>query len=192
MSVNWKPLIPQNHLLERVKVMSRGVQAYIDESKVPVVVAIVTQGGIPFGIDLTKLLKPESFHWAIIGTGSYGAGEDGGKVNLQFNRCGDVSGKRVIIVDDIADRRATLKYLGDYFIGPEQALEVRYCVLLNKPSRKQCDVSLHWVGFEIPNVFVAGYGLDGGQGLSFTRNFPDVCYKEGTLPIGSKPYWLPE
>lgn len=192
MSTIWKELIPSGLLDERIKVLARGVQSYIDDSRTPVVLAIVTQGGTRIGMELVKLLKPETYHWGLIGTGSYGSHETGGSVNLQFNRLGPIAGKRVVIVDDIGDRRATLKYLQDYFLGPEKAVEVRNCVLLNKPSRQECNVPLHWVGFNIPNTFVAGFGLDGGEGFSFTRNYPEIRYKDGSLDLSQPKYWLPD
>lgn len=192
MSSVWKVLIPSNVIKERIKVMAADIQGHINSSKAPVVLAIVTQGGVRFGMELVNLLDPETYHWGLIGTSSYGGNEHGSKVNLLFSRLGDVAGKEVIIVDDIGDRRKTLLYVQQLLLGPEEAAAVHTAVLLNKPSRKEHDVPLDWIGFNIQDTFVSGYGLDGGEGYSFTRNYPEIRYKEGSLNESEPHFWLPE
>lgn len=191
-ATRWNVLIPRSDVHVRIREVAEDLRLYIESSDRPVTLAIVTQGGVWFGMKLLEHLPAEKFYWGLVGTSSYRGAETGGKVDFQFSRLGDVAGKNVVIVDDIGDRRKTLQYLRRHFLGPEEANEVRVCVLLNKPDRKECDVPLDFVGFNIPDTFVAGCGLDGGQGFAFTRNFPDVRYKEGTLPEGVRPYWLPE
>jgi len=189
--VVWRTLIPKARVERRISEVAREVQTYIDRSMRPVAMAVVTQGGVWFGMKLVQYLQPDTYYWGLVGTSSYQGAEVGGKVNLYFSRLGNLTGKNVIIVDDIGDRRKTLQYLCRHFLGPEEAHEVKVCVFLNKPERKECDVPLDFVGFNIPDTFVAGCGLDGGQGFAFTRNFPDVRYKEGTLPEGTRPWQLP-
>lgn len=187
----WKVLIPAAQIQRRIDAMAPDIQSYIDSSDVPVVLAFVAQGGLWFGHELGRRLDPETFRWGIVGTSSYGGKEEGGKVDLTFNRTGDVAGHRVLIVDDIGDRRATLAFLKDLFLGPEKAVEVRTCVLLNKSECQKVDIPLDYVGFNIPDTFVAGCGLDGGEHFAFTRNYPNIRYKEGTLPEGTKKFWVP-
>lgn len=192
-TAEWKVLIHSKTIGERIRAVAADLQQYIDASDREVALAFVTQGGAWFGMKLVDHLSPESYYWGFVGTSSYEGGETGGKVQLHSNRMGDVTGKNVVIVDDIGDRRKTLEYLRDYFLHVEKAHEVRTCVLLNKPSRQECDIPLDFVGLNVVNTFVAGCGLDGGKGLAYTRNYPDVRYKEGTLPEGeSRRFWVPE
>lgn len=191
-TATWRTLIPAEQVEARIDEMAKDVQRYLDAADHQVALAIVTQGGVWFGMKLVERLEPSSFYWGLVGTSSYGGGETGGRVQIYFSRMGDVCGKNVIIVDDIGDRRKTLQYLQRYFLGAEQANEVKTCVLLNKPGRQECDIPLDFVGFNIPDTFVAGCGLDGGEGFAFTRNFADVCYKEGTLAADTPKFWIPD
>lgn len=193
MSDHWNVLIPAEVIQKRIDDIAISIQKFIDQSERPVVLALVAQGGVWLGMQLGQRLKPESYRWGLVGTSSYGGAETGKKVDLTFNRTGDVSGHTVLIVDDIGDRRKTLEFLRDLFIGPEKALSVSTAVLLNKPSRQEADIPLDFVGFEIPDTFVAGCGLDGGEKFPYTRNYPDVRYKWGTLPTKAtlNRFWLP-
>ena len=192
-AVHWDVLIPADVIQRRIAEMATDVQLCIDQarSSTPVAVVPVALGGIWFGMQLVQRLNPETFHWGLVGTSSYGKDEIGGKVDMSFNRTGDLSGHSVIIVDDIGDRRRTLEFLNRHFLGTQQADAVFNCVLLDKPSRQEVDAPLHFVGFEIPDTFVAGCGLDGGSGFAHTRNYSEVRYKRGTLPKNVQKYKIP-
>ena len=84
----------------------------------------------------------------------------------------DLSGKNVIIVEDIIDTGLTLKYIKDYLSG-KNAKSVRICTLLDKPSRRKCDVDVDYVGFEIEDLFIVGYGIDCKEKY---RNLPYIAY----------------
>ena len=71
----------------------------------------------------------------------------------------DISGKNVIIVEDIIDTGLTLKYLKDY-LSNKNAKVLKICTLLDKPSRRKCDIDIDYIGFEIEDKFIVGYGLD--------------------------------
>ncbi len=85
-----------------------------------------------------------------------------------------LKGKHVILVEDIVDTGLTMKYLFGYLQGREP-LSVRVATLLSKPSRRQVDVPLDFVGFEIDDAFVYGYGLDVDHRY---RNLPFVTSQE--------------
>ncbi|HZJ82887.1 MAG TPA: phosphoribosyltransferase family protein, partial [Clostridia bacterium] len=80
----------------------------------------------------------------------------------------DIEGKEVLIVEDIVDTGLTLHYLMDYLESRGPA-NVKVCCFLDKPSRRQSLVDVHYIGFEIPDEFVVGYGLDYAQKY---RNLP--------------------
>lgn len=70
-----------------------------------------------------------------------------------------IEGKDVLLVEDIVDTGLTLKYITEYLKG-RRPRSLRICAMLDKPSRRKVDVEIHYKGFEIPDKFVIGYGLD--------------------------------
>jgi hypoxanthine phosphoribosyltransferase len=82
----------------------------------------------------------------------------------------DISGRHVLIVEDIIDSGLTLEYLRDQ-LGLRNPASLRICALLNKPERRIADVRVDYLGFDIPNEFVVGYGLDYGERY---RNLPYI------------------
>jgi hypoxanthine phosphoribosyltransferase len=102
---------------------------------------------------------------------SYGASTDSsGVVRILKDLDINIEGRHVLIVEDIIDSGLTLSYLVRNLESREPAsLEV--CALLTKPARREIDVEVRWVGFEIPNRFVIGYGLDFAERY---RNLPYV------------------
>jgi hypoxanthine phosphoribosyltransferase len=103
---------------------------------------------------------------------SYGLGyrESSGAVRLIMDLKVDIGGRDVIIVEDIVDSGQTMDYLLRTFWA-RQPTTLRVCTLLNKPSRRTIDVPLDYVGFDIPDEFVLGYGLDYDEKY---RNLPYV------------------
>lgn len=180
-------LIPGEVVDARIVEMGHCVSEFIASSVNPVVLAAVLTGGVPFCMDLCKHLHP-NYRVAYLHASRYGGSEHGNDVTFKYSTLGNVKGHTVIIVDDIGDGRNTLDYL-TRFVLLEGAAQVKTCVLLNKPSRKEADVPLDWVGFNIPNVFVWGRGLDGGNATQATRNDYDVCHF-GSHPGGAN-YTIP-
>jgi hypoxanthine phosphoribosyltransferase len=82
----------------------------------------------------------------------------------------DISGRHVLIVEDIIDSGLTLAYLRSQLLRSNPA-SLRICALLNKPERRETDVPIDYTGFDIPNAFVVGYGLDYGERY---RNLPYI------------------
>jgi hypoxanthine phosphoribosyltransferase len=91
---------------------------------------------------------------------SYGDGRDSsGEVRLEGNIPGGIAGRPVLLVDDIVDTGNTLA-LARKLLLDHGAERVMTCVLLDKPSRRQVDISANLVGFTVPDVFIVGYGFD--------------------------------
>jgi hypoxanthine phosphoribosyltransferase len=113
---------------------------------------------------------------------SYGASTDSsGVVRILKDLDINIEGRHVLVVEDIIDSGLTLSYLMRNLESREPAtLEV--CALLTKPDRREIDVPVRYVGFEIPNRFVIGYGLDFGERY---RNLPYVAVlSDDALPDG--------
>jgi hypoxanthine phosphoribosyltransferase len=141
----------------------------------------VLKGAVFFMADLMrKLTIPCEVDFMAIS--SYGASTDSsGVVRILKDLDINIEGRHVLVVEDIIDSGLTLSYLMRNLESREPAsLEV--CALLTKPDRREMDVPVRYVGFEIPNRFVIGYGLDFGERY---RNLPYVAVlSEDALPEG--------
>jgi len=105
-----------------------------------------------------------------IGISSYGVSTKSGAVRLVMDLETDIAGRHVLIVEDIVDTGKTLSYLVEN-LKARQPASLRICALLDKPERRQVPITVDYVGFEIPDKFVVGYGLDFAEGY---RNLPFV------------------
>lgn len=99
-----------------------------------------------------------------------GATESTGTVRIRKDLDESIEGLDVIIVEDIVDSGRTLAFLGD-FLKSKGAKSIRYCTLLDKPERRVVDLKADYAGFEIPDQFVVGYGMDYDQEY---RNLPYI------------------
>lgn len=125
-------------------------------------VVIVLKGSFVFAADLLRALDRSGKHPRVdfISLASYGTGtESSGEVRLTRDLSEDVRGESVLIVDDILDTGRTLAYAAD-LMAARGAAAVRSCVLLDKRERREVDVDADFVGFDVGNVFVVGYGID--------------------------------
>ncbi|BBL80126.1 hypoxanthine phosphoribosyltransferase [Rubrobacter xylanophilus] len=102
---------------------------------------------------------------------SYGAGTtSSGVVRILKDLEEDISGRHVLIVEDIIDTGLTLSYLRRSLLARKPA-SLEICALLSKPARRQVDIRVRYQGFEVPDVFVVGYGIDYA---GFYRNLRDI------------------
>ncbi|MDR3259071.1 MAG: hypoxanthine phosphoribosyltransferase [Fusobacteriaceae bacterium] len=128
------------------------------------------KGSVIFMCDLIKEIKLPIFI-DFMSVSSYGSGtKTTGIVKILKDIDFDVKDKELFIVEDIIDSGLTLKYVKD-FLFAKGAAKVHICTLLDKPQRRKVDIKSDYVGFEIPDEFVVGYGLDYAQKH---RNLPYV------------------
>ena len=136
----------------------------------------VLKGSVFFLTDLARQI-PGEVSMDFIAVSSYGdETHSSGQVKLTRDLDSSIEGKTVIIVEDILDTGMTLQYLLRIF-EQRRPKRLRVVVLLDKPGRRIAAVRADYVGFEIPNEFVVGYGLDYAERY---RNLPDV----GVLSLG--------
>lgn len=165
-----KPLISEDRLQSRVKELAKEISS---SGKIDVVVSALA-GAFVFTADLLRALSkffPE-IRVQFVKASSYGNGTERSGFSVAGIEQLDVSGKNVLLVDDIFDTGHTLKNLSEAVRG-RGALTVRTCALLDKPSRREVKFSADFVGFEIENLFVVGYGLDCAEKF---RALPDIRY----------------
>lgn len=128
--------------------------------------AVLWMGDIMKNTDLDMIID-------FMSASSYGAStESAGVVKINKDLDTDIEGKHVIIVEDIVDSGNTLSRLKEY-LKSKNAKSVRICTLLDKPARRQADVQADYIGFEVEDKFIIGYGLDFDQKY---RNLPYISF----------------
>jgi hypoxanthine phosphoribosyltransferase len=141
------------------RIAELGAQISADYAGRDLLLICVLKGGFMFLADLTRTITvPHAVDF--MATASYGAStESSGVVRILKDLDISIEGREVLIVEDIIDTGRTLDYLMRILQARNPA-SLRICTLLNKPTRREIDVPLDYIGFDIPNKFVIGYGLD--------------------------------
>ena len=170
---NIRKYLTEEQITERVKAM--GEQISRDYGGETVYLICILKGGVFFTCELAKRLKvPVSMDFMCVG--SYGDGTaSSGVVRIAKDLDESIENKEVLIVEDIIDSGNTLYYLIDV-LKKRNPASMRLCTLLDKPDRRVKDVKVDYCGFEIPDEFVVGYGLDYAQKY---RNLPYIGVVEG-------------
>ncbi|AQU03119.1 hypoxanthine phosphoribosyltransferase [Dehalococcoides mccartyi] len=148
----------------------------------PLVVIGVLKGSFIFMADLIRRLNmPVELEF--VGLASYGQNiQSSGKVRLTRPLKRDITGKDVLVVEDIVDSGLTISYLLKY-LKRRKANSVKLCALLSKPSRRICPVEIDYLGCEVADKFLVGYGLDRGE---CHRQLPEIFALE-EQPDADKP-----
>jgi len=166
---NLEVLISVKDLKKRIKELADEISTDY-KGKTPVFVSILKGGGF-FLADLVREMKLD-LTLDYIAASSYGEGtESSGNVRILKDLSAPIDGKDVIIVEDIIDTGYTLKAIRD-MLKARKASSVKVCVLLDKPDRRKVDVSVDYLGFTIPDLFVVGYGIDYAERY---RNLPYIA-----------------
>ncbi|HEV7567679.1 MAG: hpt [Leifsonia sp.] len=150
-------LLTEEQIRARIAELARQIEA--DYAGHDVLLVGVLKGAVMVMADLARELRiPLTMDWMAVS--SYGSGtESSGVVRILKDLDTDLSGRRVLIVEDIIDSGLTLSWLLANLNsrGPES---VEICALLRKPDAARVDIDVKYLGFDIPNRFVVGYGLD--------------------------------
>jgi hypoxanthine phosphoribosyltransferase len=155
----------------RAKVAELGQQISGDYEGRTVTLVSVLKGSLPFMADLMRAISiPVQID--LMEVSSYGGAttESSGLVRILKDLSSSISGKDVLIVEDIIDTGLTLNYLLRYLRGKNPS-SLRICALLDKPARRLVEIPIDYRGFTIPDEFVVGYGLDFGE---YYRNLPFI------------------
>jgi len=151
-------LISENDIQTRVRELAAQISAdYADCDEV--ILVGVLKGSFIFLADLSRCLTvPRVIEF--IAVSSYGSGSrSSGAVRLVMDVRGNIEGKHVLIVEDIVDTGHTLKYLIG-MLDSHGPASVKTCALVRKAERAEVDVNVDYLGFDIPDEWVVGYGLD--------------------------------
>ena len=161
-------LFSEQQLADKVAELGARISADY-EDKNPLVVSVL-KGSYVFMADLTrKITIPCNVDFMAVSR--YGAGtKTTGEVQIIKDIGSKIDGRHLIIVEDILDSGVTLSFLMK-ILKARGAASIRLCTLLSKPERRKVDVPIDYLGFEIPDAFVVGYGLDYAEKY---RNLPYI------------------
>jgi hypoxanthine phosphoribosyltransferase len=179
-----KVLLSRETIAKRVAEM--GQQIARDFAGQPIILVGVLKGAAIFLSDLARQI-PLDATFDFIGVSSYGnrptvkedpaghaAWDSLGEVRLTKDMDSSMTGRNVILVEDILDTGLTLNYISK-LVTAHQPKSLRIAALLDKPSRRKQPIDAHYIGFTIPDAYVVGYGLDYAERY---RNLADVCVLE--------------
>jgi hypoxanthine phosphoribosyltransferase len=161
-------LFTADQIAARVKQLGQQIQR--DYESKDLVLLGVLKGSFLFISDLARAIDlPLSVDF--IGLSSYGeATESSGVVKITSDLSKPIEGKHVLVIEDIVDTGLTMRYLLDN-LATRHPTSVKLCALLNKPSRARTTIPIDYLGFQIEDRFVVGYGLDAGEKY---RNVPFI------------------
>ena len=168
-------LVTADDLQRRVAELGREISADYAEGERPLLLVGVLKGAVFFLSDLMRYIEvPVEVDFMAVA--SYGSATDSsGVVRILKDLDAAIEDRDVVIVEDIVDSGLTLQYLLRN-LGSRNPRTLEVCALLTKPERRKVDLPTRYVGFEIPNRFVVGYGLDYQERH---RNLPFVAVLDG-------------
>lgn len=165
-----KTLITSAKIHKKIKELARKISKDYKGKKL--VLVGILKGAFVFMADLLREIRiPVEIDF--IQVSSYGASKtSSGVIKIKKDIDLPIVGKHVLLVEDIIDYGYTLRYLLK-FLKVKKPKSIRVCVLLDKPERREVEVPIAYKGFEVPNKFIVGYGLDFSEKF---RNLPDVSF----------------
>ena len=172
-----KILLDDETIQKRVKELADQISEDYKDEKVMFIG--ILKGSIAFMADLMKAMSID-IQIDFMAVSSYGAStKSTGVVRILKDLDADIKDKNILIIEDIIDTGTTLKYLMGYLQsrGPKS---IKICSLLDKPDRRKADIKADYIGFNIPDEFVVGYGLDYAEwcrGLPYIGILKEEVYK---------------
>jgi hypoxanthine phosphoribosyltransferase len=162
-------LIDENALQARVKELGAEISAdYTDGN---LLLICILRGGVPFMVDLSRhITTPHMMDFMAVSSYGVGKRESSGAVRVTFDLQTNIHDKDVLLVEDIVDSGHTIASVLE-LLSVRQPKSLKICALLDKAERREAVVPIHYRGFDIPNKFVFGYGLDIDE---YYRNLPFV------------------
>jgi hypoxanthine phosphoribosyltransferase len=162
-------LISADQIHKRIGEMAAQIDA--DYPMEPIYLISILKGSFIFMADLARALKRRSVRIEFMGISSYGSQKSSsGQVKVTRDLDVNIEGHHVLIVEDIIDSGVTLSYL-TRILHQRNPRSLEIATLLDKPDRRIQPVAVKYIGFQIPDEFVVGYGLDYAEDY---RNLPDI------------------
>ena len=167
-----KELIGKEELNKRIEELAKQIDENYKEQDI--VAICVLNGAAFFAVDLTLKMKTK-MQLEFIKISSYEGTESTGEIKryLDIDKK-KVENKNILIIEDIVDTGRSMHYLIKH-LKEKNPKDIKICSLLSKPSRREIEVNIDYLGFEVPNKFIIGYGFDDEEG--FNRNIPYIGCK---------------
>lgn len=169
-------LINQNEIAERIAEIAQQIEGDYQHAEGLILVCLL-KGSLMFAADLSRSIKRHHEIDFMIASSYGGATVNRNAVEILHDVQSDIFGRHVLIIEDIVDSGYTLAQVRQMLLDRHPA-SIRICSLLDKPDRREINVQIDYVGFEIPDEFVVGYGLDYGEKY---RNLPFVAVLKETI-----------
>ena len=167
-----KELIGKEQLNKRIEELAKQIDENYNGQEI--VAICVLNGAAFFAVDLTLKMKTK-MQLEFIKISSYEGTESTGEIKryLDIDKK-KVENKNILIIEDIVDTGRSMHYLIKH-LKEKNPKDIKICSLLSKPSRRKIEVNIDYLGFEVPNKFIIGYGFDDEEG--FYRNVPYIGCK---------------
>ena len=169
-----------NDILSEILIDEKSLQARIAELGAEIsadypdgnlLLICILRGGVPFLVDLSRhIISPHMVDFMAVSSYGVGKRESNGAVRVAMDLQMDIREKDVLLVEDIVDSGHTIASILE-MLQLRQPRSLKVCALLDKSERREAVVPIHYRGFDIPNKFVFGYGLDLDE---YYRNLPFV------------------
>lgn len=164
---NLNVLINESRIEKRINEMAKEIEK--DYKGEDIVFVCILKGAAMFTIELAKRIQ-NSVEFEFIEASSYDGTESTGVIRIHNDITGNIEGKHVIIVEDLIDTGRTLEYIKNHLLAMNPA-SLKIATLLSKPSRRIFELDVDYIGFQIGDDFVVGYGMDYNQKY---RNLPYI------------------
>ena len=166
--------ITEDQIKNRIKEL--GKQITEDYKGKDLLLIGILKGSVPFLCSLMWEIDNEKLAIDFMDVSSYGSEtESSGDVKILKDIDSSIKGRNVLIVEDIVDTGRTMDKLLE-MLNTREPASLKVCTLLDKPSRRVCDVKIDYIGFEIENRFVAGFGLDDDQYMRQLKYIGEVIF----------------
>jgi hypoxanthine phosphoribosyltransferase len=162
-------LVPEDRLQARIHEL--GARISQDYAGKDLLLICILRGGVMFLTDLMRCIDvPHTIDFMAISSYGVGARSSSGNVRISFDLNQNIEGRHVVVVEDIVDTGHTIAAVLD-LLATRRPASLKICALLDKSERRQVPVPIDYIGFDIPNKFVFGYGLDVDE---LYRNLPFI------------------
>ena len=167
--MNIKELISREQLVQRLDELAKELDKEYEGKEI--IVLSVMRGSVFFFVELTLRMKTK-MQCEFITISSYNGVESSGNVKVVQDLRTSIEGRDVLILEDIIDTGRSMSFLLEY-LKSKNPNSLKLCALADKPSRREISVPIDYVGFEVPNKFLVGYGFDVDN---YYRNIPYIGY----------------
>lgn len=170
-------LVSEKEIVQRCKELGKSITQDYQDKEPPLLVALL-KGSVPFLAELIKHIEL-NIEFDFMDVSSYEGTESTGEIRVVKDLDRSIKDAEILIVEDIVDTGRTLKTVKE-LLESKGAAAVKVVTLLDKPDRRVVELKAEYVGFEIPNQFVVGFGLDFDQkyrNLPYVGVLKEECYK---------------